>query len=133
MYTKKFSAVLAYAVLCAISSLAYAGTVEFNVPVDVKSYPVPDGRVDVWCELRSSQGQGIEANGVSLKLSGGALSGFTHVKVHYVPEEAVNIRNYRCALVVETKSLSSGIEMQSMAKAIPAGATILSQVSGPLK
>lgn len=133
MHTRKISAVLTYAVLCAISSLAFAGTVDFNVPIDVKSYPVPDGRVDVWCELRSSQGQGIQANGVSLKVSSGALSGFTHVKVQYTPEEAVNIRNYRCALIVDTKSLSLGSGMQSMVKTIPAGATILSQVSGPLK
>jgi hypothetical protein len=130
MYTRKITAVLGCAFLCLGSGLACAGTIDFNVPLDVKSYPVPNGRVDVWCELSNSQGQGIQANYVSLKLIGGTLSGFTHVKVNYLPEEAANIKNYRCALVAESKSMSSGL---STAKAIPVGATILSHVGGPLK
>lgn len=137
MHTRKILAVLAYAVLCVTSSLAYAGTVTFRVPVDVKAYPVPNGILSVWCELRSSQGQGIEAVGVPLKLSGGATSNgyLAQFKVNYKDEEAPNIRGYRCALVADTKGLyvSGSGSGQSSAKAIPAGATILSQVSGPLK
>ncbi|MFZ1910210.1 MAG: hypothetical protein WAU52_14125 [Burkholderiales bacterium] len=137
MNAKKAVSLLACAVLGAASGLAYAGTVDFNVPLNVTSYPGPN--VEVWCELRSAQDQPIEAFLTVVNVHNGARQGFTHVKVTYTPQEAGAIRNYRCALVVETKStlgggLGSGASGKMYGvKSIPLGATILQQVGGPLQ
>ena len=136
MNMRKASAILACAVLSAASGLAYAGTVSFNVPMNVTSYPSPS--VEVWCELRTAQDQPIEAGMSVVGIHNGAGPGVALVKVNYVPQEAGAIRKYRCALVVEsTRSLGGGIgsarEGTGYAKSIPVGATILQQVSGTLQ
>jgi len=133
MNAKKASAILVCAALCAASGFAYAGTVDFHVPLNVTSYPGPS--VEVWCELRSAQDQPIEAGMSVVGIHNGAGPGIALVKVNYLPQEAGAIRKYRCALVAETKSgLGSGAsgKMYSV-KSIPFGATILQQVSGPLQ
>lgn len=137
MNAKKAFSLLACAALGAASGLAHAGTVAFNVPLNVTSYPGPN--VEVWCELRTAQDQPIEAGMGVVGIHNGAGPGMALVKVNYTPQEAGAIRKYRCALVVETKStlgggLGSGIESKGYgAKSIPLGATILQQVSGPLQ
>jgi hypothetical protein len=137
MNAKKAFALLACSVLGAASSLAHAGTVAFNVPLNVTSYPGPT--VEVWCELRTAQNQPIEAGMAVVGIHNGAGPGVALVKVNYLPQEAGAIRQYRCALVVESKStlgggLGSGIGSKNYAvKSIPFGATILQQVSGPLQ
>jgi hypothetical protein len=137
MNAKKAFSLLACAALGAACGLAHAGTVAFNVPLNVTSYPGPN--VEVWCELRSAQDQPIEAGMGVVGIHNGAGPGMALVKVNYTPQEAGAIRKYRCALVVETKStlgggLGSGIESRGYsAKSIPLGATILQQVSGPLQ
>ena len=132
MNATKAPMILACALLCATAGHAYAAdSVSFRVPLDVKSYPVADGTVDVWCELRTAQGQAIEANGVGVKLVGGATSGgFVEVKVHYSPQEAANIRTYRCALLPDGSI--SGMPNMNLGKSIPLGAKILKEVGGQL-
>jgi hypothetical protein len=131
MNAKRLSAILVCAALGAASGLAHAGTVSFHVPMNVTSYPSPN--VEVWCELRTAQDQPIEAGMSVISIHNGAGPGIALVKVKYLPQEAGAIRKYRCALVVETKSgLGSGISGMNV-KSIPAGATILQQVGGPLQ
>lgn len=132
MRSIKARAILAFLLLGATGSAWASGAVGFNVPLDVKSYPVANGHVEVWCELRNAQGQALEANAVSVKLINGASSGgFVHVAVHYGDQEAAALRSYRCALVPDMKT--NYMPMMNAAKSIPLGATILQQVSGPLK
>lgn len=123
----------ALALLCVASSLAHAGTVTFNVPLDVKSYPETNGNVEVWCELRSAQDQPIEAGMVVVQVHNGSLSGFTQVKVEYLPQEAAILRKYRCALVAGTKTGLGSDTGKAFAKSIPLGATILRAVGGTLQ
>jgi len=136
MNAKRASAILACAVLGTASGLAHAGTVTFNVPLSVTSYPGPN--VEVWCELRTTQDQPIEAGMAVVGIHNGAGPGMALVKVNYAAQEAGAITRYRCALVVETKStLGSGIGSGAEGKmygpkSIPPGATILQQVSGTL-
>ncbi|MGA8005861.1 MAG: hypothetical protein WCA17_07165 [Burkholderiales bacterium] len=109
----------------------------FNVPMNVTSYPSPS--IEVWCELRTAQDQPIEAGMSVIGIHNGSGPGVALVKVNYLPQEAGAIRKYRCALVVESQSklgsgLGSGASGKSYGvKSIPAGATILQQVSGPLQ
>jgi hypothetical protein len=130
MLVRKTAMVLVGVMLGAASGLVCAGTVTFNVPIDVKSYPVPNATIGVWCELRSQQGQGLASNEVHVKLNGNAYSGMKQVPVGYTPADAVSIRGYRCALVDDAKSKTSGL---GAPKAIPPGAAILSQITGPIK
>jgi hypothetical protein len=137
MNAKRTSAILACAVLGIASGLAHAGTVSFNVPLSVTSYPGPN--IEVWCELRTAQDQPIEAGMAVVGIHNGAGPAVASVKVNYAAQEAGAISRYRCALVVETKStlgsgLGSGAEGKMYGpKSIPPGATILQQVSGTLQ
>jgi hypothetical protein len=133
MNAKRAFAAIVCAVLGAAPGLAYAGTVSFHVPLNVTSYPGPS--VEVWCELRTAQDQPIEAGMSVMSVQNGARQDVALVKVNYTPQEAGAIARYRCALAVESKiGLGSGAEGKMYGpKSIPAGATILQQVSGPLQ
>lgn len=125
----KIAAVLAGVLVCAFSQSAdAAGFIDFNVPLDVKTYPVSNTRVEVWCELHSLLGRSLEAGMSPARVVNGAVSGFVQVKVGYTPQEAPDIKNYRCALVADT-GREVGIGSRA-SKSIPASATILSQVNG---
>lgn len=132
MRSIKAPAVLAILLLGAAESAWAAGGVNFYVPLNVKSYPVASGRVEVWCELRNAQGQSLEANAVSVRLSNGAFSGGNaRVRVLYTDQDAPALKRYRCALLPDRHTdLMPSI---NAAKSIPLGAKILKQVSGPLQ
>jgi hypothetical protein len=135
MNAKRAFAAIICAVLGAASGLANAGSVRFNVPLNVTSYPGPT--VEVWCELRTAQDQPIEAGMAVRHVQNGALQDTAVVNVGYQPQEAGAIRRYRCALVVETTTkVGEGYDGHLGSygpKSIPASAIILQQVSGPLQ
>jgi hypothetical protein len=121
MNSKFFATIL---VLTASTTVFAADlTITFDVPVNIKSYPVPNQSLATWCEIRSAQGQVINANFKHFSLSDGGYSGSQQIRVDYQPEQAVNLKNYRCAILVEDRNGGIG-------KAIPTNATILSQVNG---
>lgn len=128
---------LAFALICTVPAAAQAGEVTFHVPLDLRSFPSPT--VEVWCELRTAQGQPIEAGMSVISVHNGASSGTAQVKVQYLPQEAATLKNYRCALAEGTRPLSGlggGIgsgESRASAKSIPLDRTILQQVSGTLQ
>jgi hypothetical protein len=132
---RAFAAIIC-AVLGAASSPAHAGTVNFNVPLNVTSYP--SHTIEVWCELRTAQDQPVSAGMTVKNVPNGEGHDSALVKVNYTPQEAGAIRRYRCALVVETTTnLGAGYDGRAGGtggvKSIPAGATILQQVGGPLQ
>jgi hypothetical protein len=121
----KFAVV--WCLLLPLITFAAEQSISFDVPIDIKSYPVENQDVAVWCELRTAQGQTVAANGKHFPLSGGVYSGSQQVKVLYQPQDAINIKNYRCAILVESKSAGAGTS-----KSFPTNGTILSQVNGSL-
>ena len=116
--------VLATIALMSISNAAFAGDIMFDVPVDVKSYPVPNQTLFTWCHLFDNASKKL-SSGVShpVLLSSGAYSGTSQVKVPYNASDATKIVSYECMLVVDPGGSGSSTSM-------PSNATILSKVSG---
>jgi hypothetical protein len=107
------------------AALAAEAEINFDVPINIQNYPVPNQVLATWCELRTVQGRVLSGGPKHFPLSNGAYSGSQQVKVNYPISEAVNIKNYRCAILVERSTAGAGDS-----KTIPSDATILSQVNG---
>lgn len=120
------------------AALAANPSIDFNVPVDVKTYPVPNDHLAVWCEVLTAQRQVVAGNyAVAVALDGSGNSvpgGVVRVKVFIPPDKAAVVKDYRCALIPakglpETKG--SGLSSQLSGNgAIPRSATILHEVAG---
>ena len=120
------------------AALAANTSIDFNVPVDVNSYPVPKARLVVWCEVLTAQRQVIAGNYAAAPLldgSGNSFSGtVTRVKVLIPQDKAAVVKDYRCALIPDTglpETKGSGQSSQlGGSGAIPRSATILHEVAG---
>jgi len=136
---RAFSAVTWIAMIM-LSGAAHAAnpSIDFNVPVDVKSYPVPNDRLAVWCEVLTAQRQVVAGNyavAVALDGSGNSVSGgVVRVKVFVPQEKAAVVKDYRCALLPgkdlpEMKGSGQASQITGNG-AIPRSATILHEVAG---
>jgi len=110
------------------SGAVVAGEINFNVPVDVKSYPIPNQRLAIWCELNGSDGKVVRKWIENFVLSDGKFSGPKSVRVAYDDKEAIKIKSYNCLLLVSVSSIEG--DPRFIPPTPPLDATVLAKVSG---